>query len=224
MNLSSLSLRVTVLSGLLCLCALAAAADQKVETLLSSMRSAYNGVDSATFTTESVIYEEDGSQQFTSTFAYKKPNLIRVIIKGTAIPAGMFLTKVSDGKTITTTGAASAEEPYTLDNFEKGTPVNLESMCFFDANRQLSTSAGNNMEHSEFKLIPDEEWSGKHWKVLEETAAKDKVFVRYFIDPNTNFIWRTLVQDLDTKKPQMDSHLTKLDTDAKLSEADFKSG
>ena len=228
MNPSSPRMRIALIAAVIAVWSCASAADKDVEALLSHMRSAYGSVSAATFTTETTVYTaEDGSPQFTLDFAYKKPGMIRTILKGGGLPEGTVVTIVSDGKNISVTAPQGSPpaQPYSADNFEKAVGVvNLESMCFYDADRQLSTAKGKNMEKSSFKLIPDEEWEGKHWIVLEETAAKDNVLVRYFIDPKTYFIWRTDVKELSTKKDQMDAHIVKLDAAAKLSDDDFKGG
>jgi len=202
----------------------ASAADSTVEGLLAHMRDSYKGVKSATYTTEVTLTSKaDGEQKFTSDFAYMKPNMMRIIIKGTGISEGA-VTVISNGEKINVSTLQGSMPPvdFSVENIEKGIPANLESLCFWDWDRQLSTSSGKNMEKSTFRIVKDEEWNGKHWEVLEETATKDNVLCRYFIDPKTYFIWRTLVLSLEDKKPQMDAKLTKLNPSAGLDEAMFK--
>lgn len=187
------------------------------------MRDAYKSVKSATFHAEASVYPPTGSaQDFTCDFAYRSPNLIRVVIKGNEANSPV-VTVLSNGKTITisTPQGSPPVQDYSVDTLEKELPVNLESLSFWDWDRQLNTAAGKNMEKSAFKIVKDEEWNGKHWIVLEETAKKDNVLCRYFIDPKTFFIWRTRVKDLATNKDQVDAHLTKLNPDAGLSDDSF---
>ena len=201
-------------------------ADKNVETLLAHMRDAYGTVNAATYTTQSIAYGNDGSKDsYITEFAYKKPNMIRGILKGGQLGDNT-LTSISDGNTITvssSTGGGANGEKFTMDGYEKYVPVtNLESICFFDWDRQLSTAEGKNMASSTFHLVRHEKWNDKDWMVLEETAKKDSLFVRYFIDPKTFFIWRTNVKKLDDKKDQLDAWITKLDTNATLDDSIFK--
>jgi hypothetical protein len=201
-------------------------ADKNVETLLAHMRNAYESIKAATYTTESTTYNaEGGKDTYNAEFAFKKPLMIRGMLKGGQLGAHT-LTSITDGETITvssTAGPGQNGEKFTLDGFEKYVPVtNLESISFFDWDRQLSTAQGKNMANSTFHLVPHESWNGKDWIVLEETAKKDGLFVRYFIDPKSFLIWRTNVKKLDDKKDQLDAWLTKLDTNAQLDDALFK--
>jgi len=200
-------------------------ADKNVETLLAHMRDAYKSVKAATYSTQSTLYPADGAKQdYTSEFAFKQPNLIRTIVKGGQL-GDSTATILTDGDNITvsTSAGQGGTAKYSLDEFEKYSfMTNLESICFFDWDRQLSTAEGKNMANSTFNLIRREKWNGKDWMVLEETAKKDGLFVRYFIDPKTFFIWRTNVKKLDDKKDQLDAQITKLDTNAQLDDALFK--
>jgi len=201
-------------------------ADKNVEALLAHMRDAYRLVEAATYTTESVTYNaQGGTDTYTTDFAYKRPTMVRGILKGGQLGENV-LTSITDGQTITVTttaGTGANGQKFTLDDFEKTVPItNLESICFFDWDRQLSTSEGKNMANSTFNIVRHESWNGKDWIVLEETAKKDGLFVRYFIDPKTHLIWRTNVKKLDDKKDQLDARLTKLDTKAQLDDALFK--
>ena len=208
--------------GLLLLSGIASAADPAVEALLSHMRDAYSQIKGARYASTTTLSSNEGtSQDVQESFVYKKPNMIRVIIK---LPktAGA-ITKISDGKTInvSTPQGSAPEQLFSIDTFAQGLPGNLESISFYDYDRQLSTAAGKNMETSTFHLVKDEVWDNKHWIVLEETATKDSVLCRYFIDPKTYFIWRTVVSDLKTKKVQIDSKLTSLDANATIDDSIF---
>lgn len=200
-------------------------ADKDVENLLSHMREAYQGVKAATYETDSDVFTDQGKRSFNVDFAYKQPNMIRAIVKGDALP-GVTVTVVTDGQTINVSNTMAGPEPeqkFTLDDFEKIIAMdNLESLCFYDWDRQLSTTPGKNMAKSTFHIVKNEDWNGKKWLVLEESAKDNNVFCRYFIDPKTYFIWRTNVTQLSDKKPVMDARLTKLDTNAKLDDTVFK--
>jgi len=207
---------------------LASAADKEVEQLLGHMRDAYKGVKSATFTTETTFDTEDGKKTLTSDYAFKAPSMIRVILKGDILPGPV--TKVTDGQKISMSGPGGSAPvtDYTMDTFESGLLSNLEALSFWDYQRQLSTDDKANMHKSTFNLITDEAWDGKRWTVLEESAKSDAdknkwVWVRYFIDPKTYFIWRTVVyNDADHDKAMLDSKITEMDTDARLDDDRFK--
>jgi outer membrane lipoprotein-sorting protein len=213
---------LSTLVGLLFISGIAAAADPAVETLLSHMRDAYSQVKGARYSTTSTLTQTDGPKQdVEQSFVYKKPNMIRAIVKVPKMTGA--LTIITDGKTInvTTPQGSAPEQPFSVDVFVKALPGNLETISFFDYERQLSTAAGKNMETSTFHLVKDEEWDNKHWIVLEESATKDNVLCRYFIDPKTFFIWRTQVSDLKTHQEQIDSKLTSLDANATIDDSIF---
>jgi outer membrane lipoprotein-sorting protein len=206
--------------------AAALAADQDVETLLSHMRDAYKSVKAATYKTTVTSYEATASatETYELDVAYKAPNLMRFVINSDSIPGG-HATVISDGDNVSVSAGQNTQDlgKYTADSVEKNVPSNLESICFWDWDRQLSTASGKNMEHSTFKIDKDLIWEGKHWIVLEETAKKDDVVCKYYIDPKTFLIWRTRVNTLSNGKDVMDAKLTTLDTKANLSDAMFKS-
>src|ERR1700722_6712831 len=174
------------------------AADKQVEELLSHMRTAYKSVKAVTF--QSTV--KQWSKEFPEgivldvDMAYKSPNLMRAIIKNSQLPGGSF-TVISDGENITMSINGSTK-PYTMDTVEQEIPSNLESICFWDWDRQLSTDTGKNMASSTFRIEKDANWDGKKWTILEETAKKDNEFCRYYIDPKTFLIWRTHVTNLDS--------------------------
>jgi len=204
----------------------ACAADQQVETLLAHMREAYKAVKSATYKVAATVPESGAAgkeQTYSMDAAYKSPNMMRFILKGSAFE-NRTATLISDGENITVT-APEGTAPvgvYSAETIDKFVPFNLESICFWDWDRQLSTAPGKNMEKSTFKIVKDETWDGKHWIVLEETAAKDNVFCRYFIDPKTYLIWRTRVTVLSSGKLQMDAKLISLNPNANLNDGMFK--
>lgn len=197
------------------------AADKQVEELLAHMRGAYKSVKAATYKCTVTVWNAQSEQTVIDVdMAYKSPDLMRAILKNKQIPGGA-LTIISDGQHVTNSLTGSSN-PYTMDEIEKEVPSNLESICFWDWDRQLSTEAGKNMATSTFRIEKDANWDGKKWTILEETAKKDNVLCRYYIDPKTFFIWRTHVSYLDSGKDEMDCKLTSLDTKADLSDATFK--
>ena len=200
------------------------AADPNVEALLAKMRAAYGSAKSVTFTTETEI----GKQKVESSFSFLSPGKIRLALSSsTSKTAGVLLTRISDGKTVSSKAGKRAgfkDQPYTPDSFVAGVPVNLESICFFDWAKQLSTAPGKNMEHSSFKLLLNQDWRGKKWTVLEETATAQKIVCHYFIDPKTNFIWRTTVKAMPGGNAQnnADFQISQMNLAAKIDPSIFK--
>jgi hypothetical protein len=58
--------------------------------------------------------------------------------------------------------------------------------------------------------------------VLEESAPTVGVYVEYYIDPKTNFIWRTVQMSLDKEFTRGDFVIKKLTIGAKIDEKRFK--
>ncbi|MDR3692508.1 MAG: hypothetical protein P4L46_24210 [Fimbriimonas sp.] len=203
--------------------ALCLAADRQVEELLSHMRVAYATNRSVTYTTQSHF----GQVDFTSSFTYQNPNKIRVLISSPNSPAmKTSLIQISDGKRMNVKLPNSmdfAEKAFSVQGFEQQLPVNLESLCFFDWEQQLSTAPGKNMEHSTFQLETNQPWNGRSWTVLVETAPRSRVVCRYYVDPKTYFIWRTVVKPMQGGNPldASDCQITKLTPGAKVDSSDF---
>jgi len=199
----------------------AGAAGHDVEDLLLHMRNAYKMVKSATFTATSHI----GASEFVNSFSFKSPSKIRLEITSPKTPAFKSpLIKVSDGASIwmkLPNAPSATRMSYSIDNFENSLPVNLECFCFWDYDRQLSTARGKNMEHSTFKIFKDQPWNGKNWIVLEETASQQKIVVKYYVDPKSSLIWRTVVRADGSAKDTEDSQITKMDTAAHVADSLF---
>lgn len=198
----------------------AAASESDVEKLLASMRTAYQAAQTAQLKVKSRFMV--GDEWITSQVAmsYAKPNRLRLefTIKDSVTH------RVSDGKKVYTwfdpeTVRVKDVDPDALGN---DAPINLECLSFFDWKRQLSTESGANMEKSKFKVIPSESWNGRKWTVLEESAHGQNVFVRYFIDPKTYFIWRCDVRDLGSRKPFMETEVLELTLNPKFDAARFR--
>lgn len=212
-----------VLASILGASAWARTGDPQVEALLAKMRNAYKQTREVTFTTRALA----GGRDFETSGAYMSPNKMRVTVTMTAFKKiGAVLTRICDGKTVSTKELSNPfkDQPFTVDNMGADLPVNLESMCFFDWARQLSTAPGKNMEHSTFRILPHQTWNGKDWTVLEETAAKEKVVCNYYIDPKTDIIWRTTVKAMPggNKASEMDCRITELNLSAKIDPTTFQ--
>lgn len=192
----------------------AADADKEVEKLLSNMRQAYQSAQTASVVSKSTTEIDGKEETFAVRMDYAKPNLLRMVFTF----RGQEATKISDGKKVymMVGGGRPHEQKLSLDSLGGDAPINLETMAFFDWKRQLSTSSGANMEKSKFKIVLSEEWNGRSWIVLEETAHGQNVFVRYFIDPKTFLIWKCDVKSLDKKESIMTTEVQKLLLNPKL--------
>lgn len=213
----SLSLLAVVASG-------AHAADKDVEAILKTLRENYQKVKTARLEVTSVIADpESGSDiSLNSVMSYKGPGSVRIVAKGPTMP-GSYLLYVTDSKQalVRTPDGKSSTKKFDAD--EVAVPLNLESLCFWDYKRQLSTAAGMNMHDSKLRLLKKETWKDKDYMVLEEKAERSKVFVRYFIDPATKYIVRTVVYNLeDTTEILQDHKVTKFELNPKLDASLFK--
>lgn len=192
-------------------------ADEVVESLLAKMRAAYSSVKTARLQVSATGQGVRGKA--TTVVEYMAPNRVRAVIT----VGGRSATLYCDGKSITILpeGGEPVSMSYRREVMENALPANLEVICFYDWQKQLSTSKGNNMEKSKLKVVPGQTWKGKQWTVLEETAPAQKVFVRYYIDPATSLIWRTVVQDLNKKTTLLESMLSSLNLNVSLKESIF---
>ncbi len=203
--------------------AMAKSADPQVEALLAHMRSAYKQTTSVSATTVVTL----SGTEFITTLSYLTGNRVRLSVTSPQrAKEGVILTVVSDGKTVSSKvlDRDYVQKPFTFDTLETDAPVNLETLCFFDWDRQLSTGAGKNMARSTFKISRNERWDNKPWTVLVETAAREKIICRYYIDPHTYLIWRTTVEPMPggPKSSAADYKVTKMNLTAKIDPSVFE--
>lgn len=213
---------------LLALAGVASAADEEVEKLLSSMRDAYKGAKTARMTVETSLKmvgpdgkpaDKEAKATFEATF--KGPDKLYLYTDNMFGMEGK-IKLVCDGKTITLTSPEDKDEiPFSLEALSGVMPINLESICFWDFKRQLNTGDDGNMRKSSFKLEKEQAWNEKKWTVLEETANEQGVFVKYWIDAKTHFIWRTEVFDLESKQSVMTCELKRLETGIEVDDSLF---
>jgi outer membrane lipoprotein-sorting protein len=211
--------RLFVVATLSVLTASAFAADPEVEDLLSKMRQAYRELKTVTFQTKSQINEKGDQLTVTLDGEFMNPNKMRVAFAG--LPSGE-ATLICDGKSVAIVVTKSIKQTleYSVDNLGRSLFANLDTLSFFDWKRQLSTAEGGNMQKSQLK-ITKEDWNDRSWIVLEEHAETQKVDVRYFIDPATHMIWRTVGTVIGEKTPYIDAQITKLEINPILDEKNF---
>lgn len=218
--------RSLLLLPLFLLSAVSMASDAKVEELLAKMRDAYKAVKSARLEVEMVGYgEEEQKLEASAKVLYSGPKDARVEFtpKNVQSDEPVVAFYIQDGKKMGVGPAADklTSRPYDEEEFPF-ILMNLETLSFWQWDKQLNTAEGKNMNGSDLKIVEDVEWEGKKWLTLEESVEKNDIFVRYFIDPKTHFIWRCQVKELESMKPRFDSWLTKLDTDIEVDKDQFK--
>lgn len=198
------------------------AADKDVEDILRVLRQNYSNAKSARLEVQSFMRELGDAYPLTTTVQYSKPGKFRMVTKGESMGASSLLM-VSDGKTSYTKDPAGKVTREKFDPDKVASPINLESLCFWDWKRQLSTAKGDNMNASELRLLKRETWKDKDYMVLEEKAPKSNVFVRYYIDPVKKFIVRTAVYSLEDASIMLQDHkVTKFELNPKVDPAVLK--
>lgn len=190
-------------------------AEKPVEELLKRMRTAYQSVSTASLAVKIRRDTEDGTDSGIITLDYARPDRIRYASR----IGNVELRRFCDGRQVVTfrPGSRQSDTKINVDSLGGQMPGNLEWLCFFDWKRQLSTSKGANMHGNELKVIPSESWQKRRWIVLEETASQMGIFVRYFIDPRTFFIWRCDVYRTSDNRLMTTTEVQKLATGVPLS-------
>ncbi|MCH7905352.1 MAG: hypothetical protein IH944_12420 [Armatimonadetes bacterium] len=215
-----------IASLLLCaaLSAGALGADKDVEDLLAKMRKAYQETKTASFELETTLLAVEGDVVIKMKGLFKSPNKLAVDIVMNIASDERKINVISDGKQIYAS-ATGVEEvgktDFSIDRLNQALgAANLEVLCFYDWKRQLSTDKGANM-HDSTLSIRKEKWKGKEWIVLEESAPRVDIYVEYFIDPKTHFIWKTIRMTLDKEFTNGEYVLTKLKTGLTISDKRF---
>jgi len=204
------------------------AADTKVEALLAKMRQAYSSIQSARLETTTYEHEfnahgiaESGLMVYDMSVLYKRPNLIRAVVNGGTFPTTRII--LAKGASIETTmGKLRLRSfPFTFDAMSRVLPANLETLCFWDWDVQLSTEQGKNMHASTFRLIENVPWNGKRWTVLEESAVNVDRLCIYYIDPKTNLMWRTFIRALGSRREIQDARIVRMVLNPPVADTDF---
>lgn len=188
------------------------------------MRHAYSAVKSARISAQTTINGQGKSLTVSSEVLFQPPLRLQVSSKGIPGVVGPAFKAISDGKQLYLGGlpGGGMTQPANIRNVESALPqFNLEVLCFWDYAKQLSTQAGGNMSRSTFAL-KKETWNGKAWTVLEETAKGQNAFVRYYIDPKSSLIWRTVYMTLSTRAVRQDASILKLELDKPLDAKAFE--
>ncbi len=192
------------------------------DVFLSKVRSTYHAVTSALFYVRFTATDSKGVEGHGEVrYEYLAPNCMRGAFKGLA---GGMAVLLCDGHRIGTFASAGKRKvvPFSVESLTALIPTNVETLAFFNGNHVLSRERGCEMFGSELSVLPNQDWHSKHWTVLREINRKDAVQVDYYIDPETNFIWRTVGEDLKTHKKFTDTEIIELNTKAKLNSTRFK--
>lgn len=214
--------RVLVLA--ICLLPALVLASADTEKLLSQMRDAYKAASSATLTVQTTNYQGDQKINITAVVNFMAPNKLNAVLTG--LPGGVGpITLVCDGKQILVPQPSGDNKvDYTSDMLSSRMGfANLETLSFWDFEKQLSTAKGNNMEKSTLTILPDETVDGHKFLVLQEDAVQPqiKLVVHYYIDPETHLIWRVVTENADTKAKVQETKITEMKVGAKVDPALF---
>lgn len=205
--------------------AISAPIQLKPDELLAKMREAYKAVKTAKLTTKANVKARGQSLTLSTDVTFKSPNMVYGKITGFPAAAPIKqLVVISDGSNISVLGAPGPvpKAKFSTDDLSaRFSFANLETICFWDYDKQLSQRKGDNMEHSELSVLPEEEMDGRKFLVLQEKATEDKLLVRYWVDPKTYFIWRTQSKRTDSDAVVNDAKITKLEIDPKVDDKIF---
>jgi hypothetical protein len=141
----------------------------------------------------------------------------------TVAHSGPALT-ISDGSRIIQTRAGASgfqPSPFSLRRAVRAIGANLETICFFDFERQLSTHPGQNMYDSLLTVRNNQFWDGRRWTVLSEVVIDSGMRIDYYIDPLTNLIHRSLRTHADTGNMRSDHQIRGLELNRPISPKTF---
>lgn len=212
---------VSLLALTLGLINFAPAQDIDSATLLKKMTEAYKAVKTAKFSVQGTGFVP-GGRKTSMEILFKAPESIRAVASGIFSETSRLIFTTTGNK-VTITDGDGKKDKQEVDFDQMRLTGNLETLCFWDYAKQLSTSEGGNMQQSTLKVVQKESWNGKDWIVLEEDAPALGVTVRYFIDPKSYLIWRTVMKVKDGDGGT-ESWITKLELDVKVEDSDFKAG
>ncbi len=182
-----------------------------VEELLARMRTMYSSPTTARLEVSVRQAVEGGFGEYILKFDYAKSNKVRAeVVRNNKVE----FSSVSDGSKIAildANGAAVETKDWDFEAMAQAVPGNLETLSFFDWNRQLSTAEGANMHDNTLTITKDEFWNDKTWMVLEEIAPRSGVIVKYFIEKETSLIWRTLVRSIEGSRLLQDCQVLRME-------------
>ena len=167
-------------------------ASPEVEKLLANIRAAYQAIAAA-----DLRFAVTGRRNTISgNLDYEAPGRVEATLS--VVDYGK-VTVSSDGtlvRVIDPMLTEPEERSFTLQNLRRAVGANLEVISLWDSQRQLSTGGGGNMRGSDLSIAPNEKWNSRTWIVLEESAGSNGRY-RYYIDPKTSLIWRTVAVSPD---------------------------
>lgn len=200
-----------------------ARAELTAEQLLAKMRAAYKAVPSVELKVQTKFIRAKTVIAL-STIEFLAPNKIRIETTGIPGLEGDMFRAVSDGSRVSMTGLPGGpiEWPYDYNRFIRSVPMlDLETLCYWDWAKQLSTAKGGNMAASRL-AVKREDWQGQSYYVLEEHADRQGVFIRYFVEPHRFLIMKVLQYQSDSTGPSQENLVLKLHLRKPLVPEDFK--
>ncbi|SRR5581483_4312064 len=182
----------------------------EAEALLAKMRAAYQAVKSAKFTVQFEAADSTGPTVTGSVnYEYMSPSKLRAEF---TVPPQAPFRLICNGKAIAifTSAGKRREFSFSFKTLSANLPTNLETICFYDAEHELSVGKGGNMAHSKLQVLTSVPWNDKKWTVLRETDSAEDITVDYFIDPASSLIYRTLGSEISSKKTYIDARVIAL--------------
>jgi len=189
---------------------------------IDRIRAAYHALQSLEMYVDFKFFDGRGkSSPGEARVEFKSGNKLRVGIRG--MPSGAMLV-ICDGSKIVSVAQSgkSKTSRYSAESLSRNLPLNVETFCLFDSDRELSSKPGCGLEGSKLSLQKDVAWSNRKWTVLHETNTIERITCDYFIDPTTHLIWRTYGIDTRTQKPFTDTKVDKLAVNVDLPDTRFK--
>ncbi len=131
---------------------------------------------------------------------------------------------ITDGKTsyFLPAGQEMQNDPDDFDNFFKLSPGHLDTFSYCEWKKLLAIGKGMGLDGSSLKVLPDQEWNGRKWTVLEETKRSEEQVYHYYVDPKTYLIWRTTSLPFGATAYRVDTQLTKLELGITVPASMFK--
>lgn len=200
-------------------------ANQKSEPqkLLELIQKAYEGVQTAKLSYTFRRGELDKNQVSPKgTIEFAAPGKMHAELD---MPGYGTVFVYCDGQKITTIDPS--EELPDIRNFDNDTltqmvPGDLEITGIYDWKQQFFTGENSSILKNKLRIIENEKWGEGSWTVLERISERRGTLTRYYIDPKTNLIRRTLVKSLINDEMIYDGWITGLKINTKINEKRFK--
>lgn len=216
--------RATCIALLVAAVSAAQAESLTPDKLLAQMRNAYAKVRSATFATKAKVFDEKTQKMrvVRSETEFLAPGYASIKVPGAKSLNGEPIGILHNSADLILLGLPSERRhrAYSVGEVTRTVPMNLESLCFWDYARQLSADKKGLMHGNKLSVQKPEKWKGKQYLVLQEVA--DTVKAKYYVDPKTKLIWRTVWIYLPDKSLLQDCSLEWLNLNSEVNAKQFQ--